>query len=107
MNAPVLRLLDANANRAREALRVVEDYCRFILDDDALSAAMKEIRHDLTAATKGVLGDAILHRDTPGDVGTTIKTDAEGRRADLSDVVTEAGKRLGDALRAIEEGLKV
>ena len=25
MNGPVLRILDANANRAREALRVIED----------------------------------------------------------------------------------
>ena len=33
MESSVLRLLDANANRAREALRVVEDYARFVLDD--------------------------------------------------------------------------
>jgi thiamine-phosphate pyrophosphorylase len=107
MNGPVLRLIDANANRAREALRVVEDYCRFVLDDDALSAALKNLRHDLTSATKAVLAGAILHRDTPGDVGTAIKTESEAARAGLSDVVTAAGKRLGEALRAIEEGLKV
>src|SRR4051794_4807942 len=35
-DGPVLRLLDANANRAREALRVVEDYARFVLDDGDL-----------------------------------------------------------------------
>ena len=33
MNGPLLRLLDANANRAREALRVLEDYTRFVLND--------------------------------------------------------------------------
>ena len=31
------RILDVSANRAREALRVVEDYCRFVLDDGVLS----------------------------------------------------------------------
>ena len=102
----VLRLLDANANRAREALRVVEDYARFVLDDGAVSAELKAIRHDLTAATRVFLADAILHRDTPGDVGTGTKTASEVRRGDVADVVTAAGKRLGEALRAIEEFLK-
>ena len=107
MNGPLLRLLDANANRAREALRVMEDYARFVLDDDALCGELKHVRHELTDATRDLLPDAILHRDTPGDVGRGIKTDAEARRADLADVVTAAGKRAGEAMRAIEESLKV
>ena len=32
-----LRVLDAAANRAREGLRVVEDYVRFVLDDRHLT----------------------------------------------------------------------
>jgi thiamine-phosphate pyrophosphorylase len=107
MNFPLLRLLDANANRAREALRVLEDYARFALDDKALAADLKAIRHDLTAATAPFLPEAILHRDTPHDVGTTNKTPAELKRADLADVVTAAGKRLGEALRAMEEFTKI
>lgn len=102
----VLRLLDANANRAREALRVVEDYARFVLDDADLSGVLKELRHDLTAATRSFVAEAILHRDTPNDVGTGIKTEAELSRADVAEVVVAAGKRLGEALRAIEEFLK-
>src|SRR5438445_3314847 len=35
------RILDAGFNRAREALRVIEDYCRFVLDDVFLSAELK------------------------------------------------------------------
>lgn len=105
-NGPILRILDANANRAREALRVVEDYARFGLNDDSLSARLKELRHDLTAAIGGFVAEAILHRDTPGDVGTDNKTEAEGRRSDLAAVVVAAGKRLGEALRVIEEILK-
>lgn len=106
MNGAVLRLLDANANRAREGLRVVEDFARFVLDDPESSAALKEIRHGLAGVLGPVLGDAILHRDTPGDVGTSNKTGAERQREDLAQVVTAAGKRLGEALRAIEEYLK-
>ena len=106
MNGPVLRLLDANANRAREALRVLEDYARFVLGSAELSAALKAVRHDLAAATRPFVADAVFHRDTPGDVGTGNKTASERHRDDLSDVVTAAGKRLGEALRAIEEFLK-
>ena len=106
MNGAVLRLLDANANRAREGLRVTEDFARFVLDDRELSAALKAIRHELAAILGPLLGEAILHRDTPGDVGTANKTQAEQQREDVADVVTAAGKRLGEALRAIEEYLK-
>jgi thiamine-phosphate pyrophosphorylase len=102
----ILRLLDANANRAREALRVVEDYARFVLDDAGVSAELKGLRHGLAEATRAFVADAVLHRDTPGDVGTGIKTPTELTRAGVSDVVTAAGKRLGEALRAIEEFLK-
>ena len=107
MNGPLLRLLDANANRAREALRVLEDYARFVLNRDGLCGELKHVRHALADALRDVLPEAILHRDTPGDVGTGIKTPAEGFRADIAEVVTAAGKRLGEALRAIEEYLKV
>jgi thiamine-phosphate pyrophosphorylase len=106
VNHAVLRLLDANLNRAREALRVVEDYARFVLDDGPLCGRIKDLRHDLAAATSEVGAEAILYRDTPGDAGRENKTDAEMRRGDVAEVVTAAGKRLGEALRAIEEYLK-
>ena len=102
----VRRLFDANANRAREALRVLEDYARFVLDSELLSAELKDLRHRLTAAVRPHLPDAILHRDTPGDVGTGLTTAAEQHRSDLADVVTAAGKRLGEAVRSLEEYAK-
>lgn len=107
MNCSVLRILDANLNRAREALRVVEDYARFVLDDGTLQQALKELRHDFAGATSQIVGNAILFRDTAGDVGTAAKTVPEMQRTDLSEVVTAAGKRLGEALRTIEEYLKI
>ena len=103
---PVLRLIDANANRAREALRVLEDHARFVLDDAKTSAELKHIRHALAAAIAATLPEAMLHRDTAGDVGTANKTARELQRETLADVVVAAGKRLGEALRSIEEYLK-
>jgi thiamine-phosphate pyrophosphorylase len=101
-----MRILDANANRAREALRVMEDYARFALDSTDLSKSAKTLRHDLAGVLGAVMGDSILHRDTPGDVGREIKTKSELSRDGLGDVVIAAGKRAGEALRSIEEAAK-
>ncbi len=101
----VQRILDANANRAREAMRVMEDAARFLLDDAEIARSLKQLRHDLAGAL-GQLPDRAaveLHRDTPGDVGTTISTTAEGERASAREVAIAAGKRLSEALRCLEE----
>lgn len=106
------RLIDANANRAREALRVLEDLARFTLDDPALCGGLKALRHDLRAAVDGLAalgidrGMLLANRDTEGDVGTGIDTAGETRRAGLRDVALAAGGRLSEALRAIEESTK-
>ena len=98
----VQRILDADANRAREALRVMEEAARFLLDDAELSAAIKELRHDLAGALARVPALEV-NRDTPGDVGATIKTQREMARGSAAEVAIAAGKRLSEALRALEE----
>ncbi len=105
-----LRIIDANANRAREAIRLLEDLARFSLDDAALSARAKSIRHGLTAALTASVGPKALlvaERDTPGDVGTSISVSSEFERACALELASAAGSRLGEALRAIEECLKL
>jgi thiamine-phosphate pyrophosphorylase len=98
------RILDANLNRAREALRVLEDYARLGLDDAALSRAAKDLRHALADAVRDAgLTGVVAARDIVGDVGCAISGAGEYERASLSDVATAAGKRLTEALRVIEE----
>jgi thiamine-phosphate pyrophosphorylase len=100
----VARLLDAAANRAREGLRVAEDYCRFVLDDALLSGELKELRHQLAAALASLPAGALLQsRDTLGDVGTALSTASEGERASPAAVATANLKRLQEALRSLEE----
>src|SRR5260370_982451 len=102
------RILDACANRAREALRVVEDYVRFVLDDAFLCRELKVLRHDLTEALSSVDPLPLLEaRETIGDVGATIGTDAEGRRHSPLHVAQVNLKRLQEALRSLEEFGKV
>ncbi len=72
------RILDASANRAHEGLRVVEDYTRFALDDPGLTRRLKEIRHRLAEAERGLDGYLLIDaRDTREDVGTHIMTRSE------------------------------
>ncbi len=104
------RIIDASANRAREALRVLEDLARFALDDGPLTARLKGLRHDLTSAVMSlpVPPHAWLGaRDTPGDVGTGISTESERTRGSLGDVARAGASRLAEALRSIEECAKV
>jgi thiamine-phosphate pyrophosphorylase len=98
------RILDVGANRAREALRVIEDYCRFVLDDAFLSREVKTLRHDLAEALANLPAGLLLEaRDTLRDVGTAISTAAERERASLRAVVQANCKRLQEALRSLEE----
>ena len=102
----VKRIIDANANRTREALRVMEEAARFILDDSDLCKELKSMRHDFAAAISQIEGLEI-NRNTTGDVGTTITTPREYKRESIAAVAIAAGKRLSEALRAIEEYSKV
>ncbi len=102
------RILDASFNRAREALRVLEDYARFALDDAFLCGELKNLRHQLTAAME-LLGPSGRHeaRETQRDVGIEITGEREFDRASLAEVVAANAKRLQEALRSMEEFAKV
>lgn len=99
-----LRIVDANLNRAREALRVLEEFARLGIEDAALSAMAKDMRHALAACIPPTLSDRLwVSRDIVGDVGRELATESEYQRADARAVAVAAGKRLGEALRTVEE----
>lgn len=107
-NRATVRIIDASLNRAREALRVMEDYARFGLDDKLLTSDLKSHRHALREAIPATLArSATMHRDIVGDVGCDASTSLERHRATPEDVAVAAGKRLGEALRSVEEYGKV
>ena len=105
----IARLIDANANRAREGLRVLEDLARFVLADEDLCSRLKAMRHGLGNALAALpidRGSLLAWRDTAGDVGTVVKGAGEGERAGLPAIAAAAAGRLTEALRVIEEGAK-
>jgi thiamine-phosphate pyrophosphorylase len=102
------RILDASANRAREGLRVVEDYVRFVLDDPGLTKRLKEVRHRLAEAERGLEANLLLgSRETREDVGTHIMTPSEQLRENPRAVLAANFKRIAEALRSLEEYSKL
>lgn len=102
------RAIDANANRAREALRVLDDYVRFILDDATLSQELKGLRHEFAALMAQLPPSSLDEaRDTLRDVGTGISASGEYARESTADVARINFKRLQEALRSLEEFGKV
>ena len=96
--------MDAAANRAREGLRVVEDYVRFVLDDRHLTELCKQLRHDLTEALGRIsMEHRLAARETQADVGTVLTTAAEQSRADAAGVLAANFARLQESLRSLEE----
>jgi len=98
------RALDASANRAAEALRVIEDVLRFILDDAHLTAVAKRLRHDLgdVLATEP-LPARIRLRDVAGDVGPGVGPVGALPRRSPADLVAANGARAAQALRSLQE----
>lgn len=102
------RILDASANRAREGLRVIEDYVRFALGDPMLTRRLKDVRHRLGEAIRAIDPEILLSsRDTPSDVGTHIMTVSEQVRENPRAVLFANFKRVQEALRSLEEYAKL
>ncbi len=102
------RILDASSNRAREGLRVIEDYVRFALDDPMLTKRVKDLRHRLDETSRGFDHELLVgSRDTTGDVGTHIMAGDEGTRESPRAVLSANFKRATEAIRSLEEYSKL
>ena len=104
-----LRIIDANANRAAEGLRVIEDFARFHLNDRFLSQSCKQLRHDLNSAleTIGPVESRLAMRETQRDVGSQVSTQSEFERTGSKSIVAASFSRAQQAIRCLEEYSKL
>ena len=103
----LIRVVDANFNRAKEGLRVCEDICRFFLDSSSLTKNFKDIRHSLTDSLSGLkLTNIILSRDIEKDVGRSTSK-SELKRAKIYDIFYANIQRVKESLRVLEEFTKL
>jgi thiamine-phosphate pyrophosphorylase len=99
-DAAVYRILDANLDRAREGLRILEEWCRFGLNHSAHTEQLKHLRQTLAQWHAPELR---LARDTPGDPGTALTHPQEAERSSVMAVLQANFCRVQEALRALEE----
>lgn len=106
----IVRILDANLNRAGEALREIEDAARFGLNSMVLAQRAKDLRHRLGTAAPAlglVPGELTAARDSEADVGRPERNAVVTERGSDADVLTAAFKRLQQSLRSLEEFSKL
>jgi thiamine-phosphate pyrophosphorylase len=104
----LIRIIDAEANRATEGLRVVEDYVRFVLNDCHLTELTKQLRHELTQVLKPVsTTDRLAARQSDSDAGAMLAAPAGSQRTQPADVAAASFKRVQQALRSLEEYSKI
>ncbi len=96
----IARILDANLDRSREGLRIIEEWCRFGLNHSQLAQSCKEMRQELA---QWHTADLRLARDTPADVGTSLSHPAEETRSSLENLLQANLCRVQEALRVLEE----
>ena len=103
----LLRIMDANFNRAKEGLRVCEDVTRYGLNRQTLTRDFKNVRHQLTKTIGSLqIADLLNARDIQGDVGRGSTT-SEFKRQDLNDIFYANAQRVKESLRVLEEVTKL
>lgn len=102
----MLRLVDANHNRAREGLRLLEDVARFVFDDSATSQKLKDLRHQLALTLSPLHTSLLTSRDSGHDVGSDMRPSADLGRPDLSALITANSRRVEESLRVLEEATR-
>ncbi len=110
MDTGVYRIIDANLNRGMEGIRVCEDITRFTLDDEILTAKLKNLRHEIFFSIKKLrddhLEELVLSRNTEMDVGK-VTTKTETMRESIVDLFLANSQRGKESLRVLEEVLKL
>ena len=103
-NNNVHRIIDANVNRVKEALRVCEEITRFILNDQKFTALFKTYRHQIDNIVKDFFPAQILlkERNSSGDVGRG-NFRLELGRSGLKDIFWANIQRAKESLRVLEE----
>jgi len=97
------RLVDANLNRLREGLRVVEDVARYILDDAQTAYSIKNLRHSVSDLQSR---DRLRYRDIESDV-CRESTESEMRRESPNDLLSANFARTQESARVLEEAFKL
>jgi hypothetical protein len=103
LSPELYRVIDANLNRLKEGIRVIEDIARYSYNNQSLASRLKALRHSSQI-------DDLLHllhsRDSVNDV-LRPSTVSELERTDIQSIVTANYKRAQESSRVLEEMYKI
>jgi thiamine-phosphate pyrophosphorylase len=100
-NPSLFRTIDANLNRFKEGIRVVEDILRYEYDSP-LAKKLKEIRHINIPDYETI----ISYRNAQNDI-LKPSTKSEQKRTSIRDIVISNLKRAQESARVLEEIYKL
>lgn len=103
LSPELFRVIDANLNRLKEGIRVVEDILRYRDNNKELSSKLKNLRHLSKIKDSKKL---LEYRDSQNDVlRSTIKS--ELNRTDIESIIIANFKRAQESSRVLEELYKL
>ena len=103
LSPELYRVIDANLNRLKEGVRVVEDLMRYHYNNEKLSKKLKSLRH--LARYEDI--DALLkYRDSINDI-LRPSTKSELSRINLKSIIIANFKRGQESARVLEELFKL
>ena len=103
MQPDELRVVDANINRLKEGIRVVEDFMRYAYNNKEFSSKLKNLRHLTKIEAQELL---LKNRDSINDV-LKPSTESEKQRSSQKGILSANFKRAQESSRVLEEIFKL
>ncbi|MHC3993189.1 thiamine-phosphate pyrophosphorylase [Thiomicrolovo sp. ZZH C-3] len=103
LSPDLFRVIDANLNRLKEGIRVIEDIARYLQNDKTTASSLKALRH---RSRIDDLQNLLSSRDSVNDVlRPTIKS--ELNRSSIESILIANYKRAQESSRVLEEMYKI
>jgi len=103
LSPELYRVIDANLNRLKEGIRVIEDIARYSQNNKDIATQLKALRHQSRVDELELL---LNSRDSINDVlRPTVAS--EMNRSDLSSIMIANYKRAQESSRVLEEMYKI
>ena len=97
------RIIDANLNRLKEGLRVVEDFVRYVSQNEDYSKQLKALRHKCIVPK---YEEYLKDRNILNDPAKTSSSTEESRE-NINSIVIANFKRAQESSRVLEESFKL
>jgi thiamine-phosphate pyrophosphorylase len=103
LSPELFRVIDANLNRLKEGIRVIEDIMRYRDNNKKLSQQLKSLRH---LAVIDEYTELLTYRDSINDV-LRPTTKSEMKRSSIVGIMAANFKRAEESSRVLEELFKL